>query len=54
MCDNSSMAEITSALAEEISKKVAENIRFERKKAGLTQAELGARIGFSGSMIAQY
>ena len=45
MCDNSSMAEITSALAEEISKKVAENIRFERKKAGLTQTELGVRIG---------
>ena len=54
MCENSSMTEITSALAEEISKKVAENIRFERKKARLTQAELGARIGVSGSMIAQY
>lgn len=29
-------------------------IRAEREKAGLTQAELGARIGVSGSMIAQY
>ncbi len=29
-------------------------IRDERYKAGLTQAELGSRIGVSGSMIAQY
>lgn len=33
---------------------VAETIRQERKKAGLSQAELGKRLGVSQSMIAQY
>ena len=33
---------------------VSETIRQERKKAGLSQAELGKRLGVSQSMIAQY
>ena len=33
---------------------IAEVIREERKKAGLSQAELGKRLGVSQSMIAQY
>lgn len=33
---------------------VAETIRQERKKVGLSQAELGKRLGVSQSMIAQY
>ena len=32
----------------------AARLRAAREEAGLTQAELGARIGVSGSMIAQY
>lgn len=32
----------------------AARLRAARKKAGLTQVELGARIGVSSSMIAQY
>ena len=54
MYENANLEEIMSGLSDVISKKIAENIRFERKKAGLTQVELGARIGVSGSMIAQY
>lgn len=33
---------------------VGANIRSERIRAGLTQAELGARIGVTGSMVSQY
>lgn len=33
---------------------VGANIRSERIRAGLTQAELGSRIGVTGSMISQY
>ena len=33
---------------------IAEVIREERKKAGLSQAELGKRLGVSQYMIAQY
>ena len=32
----------------------AKRLRSEREKAGLTQEELGARLGVSGSMVAQY
>lgn len=33
---------------------LGEVIKKERKKAGLTQAELGRKLGVSASMIAQY
>lgn len=33
---------------------IAEVIREERKKAGMTQKELGKRLGVTQSMIAQY
>ncbi|WP_443662596.1 helix-turn-helix domain-containing protein [Dysosmobacter sp.] len=33
---------------------VGERIRNARKKAGLTQAQLGEKLGVSGSMIGQY
>ncbi len=33
---------------------VAECIKIARKKAGMTQEELGRKLGVSGSMIAQY
>ena len=33
---------------------IAEGIREERKKAGMTQKELGKRLGVTQSMIAQY
>lgn len=38
----------------EFNEKIAANIRRERKRAGLTQVQLGARIGVSGTMISQY
>ncbi len=34
--------------------KISESIRNARKKAGLTQKELGERLGVSAAMIAQY
>ena len=33
---------------------IAQNIKAARKKAGITQAELGKRLGVSSSMIALY
>jgi transcriptional regulator with XRE-family HTH domain len=41
-------------LSTDIDHLVGANIKRERIRAGLTQVELGARIGVSGSMIAQY
>lgn len=40
--------------ADYINNLVGANIRSERIRAGLTQAELGARIGVTGSMVSQY
>lgn len=37
-----------------ISEDISANIRKERKKAGITQGELGKRIGVSAAMISQY
>lgn len=44
----------TGGLVADIDHIVGANIKRERIKAGLTQVELGARIGVSGSMISQY
>ena len=38
----------------EFNEKIAANIRRERKRVGLTQVQLGSRIGVSGTMISQY
>lgn len=37
-----------------ITMSIAEVIREERKKAGMTQKELGKRLGVTQSMVAQY
>ena len=34
--------------------KIAENIRFSRKQAGLTQEELAARFGSQKTLISNY
>lgn len=44
----------TEKLSVDVDHLVGANIKRERIRAGLTQVELGARIGVSGSMIAQY